>query len=76
MALFSLELEKQQFWTDDLNLISEKLCLARPEKREWVKYLYAQAVQPNVCKDDFLSEFAPIKKWFDKTFATLLAETL
>ncbi len=73
MALFSLELEKQKFWTDELNLMSQILCQVHPEKIDLLKFLQAQAAQPNVSREEFLSSFVEIKSWFEKTFETYFA---
>jgi len=70
MALFSLELEKQKFWTDELNLMSQILCQVHPEKIDWLRFLFAQAAEPKVSRQEFLSSFVEIKSWFEKTLET------
>ncbi|MFZ5949794.1 MAG: nucleotidyltransferase domain-containing protein [Candidatus Rifleibacteriota bacterium] len=74
MALFSLDLEIHQFWTDDLDMMLQKLCLTHPEKNDWIKYLHTQAAQPDASREEFLSEFAEIKKWFEKKIEICLTK--
>lgn len=68
MALFSLVMQQENFWTDDINLMKTSLEKHFPKQKVLIATLFHQATAPSDPTTELLRNFEDVKAWFNRLF--------